>query len=614
VTLDLDVFDRVGAAVAVLDITGVRAHGDLRALRVERANARCLALHEARTLAELQAELPEALADAATLVPHLQDGLRGGERAIELDTTLRSLRGTTLHLALVLSPLEWLGDRAIVVLTAHDRSRAVQLAAELDQANERRHVLLEGIPDVVVEVGADGNCLSFAGPIDRMQIKPRIGTHVRDVMPPQLGEVVLAHIDLVKAHVVHAFELAHGERWYEARMVAAPHGGTFTVLRDTTERRRAAQQLQESELRFRIMADGAPVLLWMSGTDGLCHFFNKGWLEFTGRTIEQEYGNGWAEGVYAEDFQRCMTTYLEAFVARVAFRMEYRLRRHDGQYRWVLDTGTPRITPDGVFAGYIGSCIDITELKALHEELDQRVQSRTVELTAAVAELEAFCYSISHDLRAPLRGIDGFSQAVLEDCEGKLDGRSVDHLKRVRAAAQRMGRLIDDLLKLSRFARAEIHVREVDLAALAQMIVKELQDLEPERQVRVVIPDTLVAHGDATLLRAVLENLIGNAWKFTRKTEVPVIEIGAETAGGKRAYFVRDNGVGFNMEHAGALFAPFQRLHHERDFPGTGIGLASTQRIILRHGGRIWVDASEGAGACFRWTLPGRPRPERGDT
>ena len=192
---------------------------------------------------------------------------------------------------------------------------------------------------------------------------------------------------------------------------------------------------------------------------------------------------------------------------------------------------------------------------------------------------------------------------LLEDHNDSLGPKGQAHLRRVRAAARRMGELIDDLLKLSRFSRGELRTQQVDLSTLARTIVSELAELEPERRVRIAIEDGLVAHGDPSLLRAVLENLLGNAWKFTRKTAEPAIALGVE-AGPARVFYVRDNGVGFSMEHAGALFAPFQRLHAERDFPGTGIGLASAQRIIQRHGGRIWVDAAEGAGACFRWTLP----------
>ena len=177
---------------------------------------------------------------------------------------------------------------------------------------------------------------------------------------------------------------------------------------------RTQQLAAESEARFRLMADSSPVLLWMAGTDGLCDFFNVPWLDFTGRPLEAEVGNGWAEGVHFEDFQRCMHTYLEAFVQRRPFRMEYRLRRADGEYRWLLDTGIPRYTPDKDFAGYIGSCVDITELREAREALEQRVRDRT-------ADLEAFTYSVSHDLRAPARSVVGYSDMLAEDHGSGLD-------------------------------------------------------------------------------------------------------------------------------------------------------------------------------------------------
>ncbi|HEV3027985.1 MAG TPA: PAS domain S-box protein, partial [Planctomycetota bacterium] len=197
--------------------------------------------------------------------------------------------------------------------------------------------------------------------------------------------------------------------------------GVTGMVRDVTEQRRTEELLEESESRFRTMADGAPVLLWMAGQDSNCTFFNQGWLTFTGRPLELEYGSGWAAGVHPEDFQHCMHLYLNAFVERRDFRMEYRLRRADGQYRWILDTGRPRFASDGSFEGYIGSCIDITELRdsaaglrRLNDELEDRVLLRTSELQRANQELEAFSYSISHDLRAPLRAIDGFSNILME--------------------------------------------------------------------------------------------------------------------------------------------------------------------------------------------------------
>jgi light-regulated signal transduction histidine kinase (bacteriophytochrome) len=294
---------------------------------------------------------------------------------------------------------------------------------------------------------------------------------------------------------------------------------------------------------------------------------------------------------------------MESFVTRRPFRMEYRLRRADGEYRWILDEGVPRHGPDGSFAGFIGSCIDITELRELQGRLDQRVRERTAELAATVQELEAFCYSVSHDLRAPLRGIDGFCHALLDDYGVLLDARGHDYLRRARAAASRMGELIDGLLKLSRIGRAALRQVDVDLSGLARQVAAELEKAYPGRQVRFSIQDGLVARCDP-LLRTVLENLFDNAVKFTTRSDEAVIEFGATRVDNQRVYYVRDNGVGFNMDYSKRLFGAFQRLHAANEFPGTGVGLASVQRVIHRHGGRVWAEAAEGRGATFYWTLP----------
>ncbi len=368
-------------------------------------------------------------------------------------------------------------------------------------------------------------------------------------------------------------------------------GGAYAIVRES------APELREAESRFRIMADTSPVLLWMSGTDALCTFFNERWLTFTGRTLEQELGNGWAEGVHHEDFQRAMDHYLASFVARTPFRMEYRLRRADGEYRWLLDTGVPRHLPSGAFAGYIGSCIDITEIKANRDELDRRVRERT-------AELEAFAYSVSHDLRAPLRHIDGFSQALLEQHAAKLDDEGRHFLERVRTGVKRMGGLIDDLLQLSRIGRQELEVVHCDVTRLARSVLTALQARDAPRAIDIVIDDGLAADADPRMLKIALDNLLGNAWKFTGKQERARIEVTSRAHRGITEYVVRDNGVGFDMAHAAKLFAPFQRLHREEEFPGTGIGLAIVHRIIARHGGVIRAESSPGTGASFSFTLP----------
>jgi signal transduction histidine kinase/HAMP domain-containing protein len=232
----------------------------------------------------------------------------------------------------------------------------------------------------------------------------------------------------------------------------------------------------------------------------------------------------------------------------------------------------------------------------------------TTRLEAANKELEAFSYSASHDLRAPLRSIDGFSQVLLEDYGSTLDAQGQDYLQRIRMATQRMADLIDALLELSRVARTEISRTPLDLTAMAHMITEELCHREPARAVTLVVAEGLTASGDLRLLRVVLENLLGNAWKFTSKKTQACIEVGSlSQADGVRAYFVRDNGAGFDMQYADKLFGAFQRLHRTGEFPGTGIGLATVQRIIHRHGGRIWAEAAVDQGSTFYFTLEQAP-------
>lgn len=246
-------------------------------------------------------------------------------------------------------------------------------------------------------------------------------------------------------------------------------------------------------------------------------------------------------------------------------------------------------------------------LQKARDELELRVQIRTRELEASNGELEAFCYSVSHDLRAPLRGIDGFSQALLEDYSGQLDSVGKDYLERVRAATRRMAQLIDDLLALSRITRADIQHGPIDLSQLAHAVAAELRRSEPGRNVSVQIEPGLRAEGDSPLIRTVLENLIGNAWKFTSKRESARIEVGQTRVDGKLAFFVRDNGAGFDQAYTDRLFGAFQRLHAATEFPGTGIGLASVLRIIHRHGGRIWAEGEVNQGATFYFSLPADP-------
>jgi PAS domain S-box-containing protein len=253
---------------------------------------------------------------------------------------------------------------------------------------------------------------------------------------------------------------------------------------------------------------------------------------------------------------------------------------------------------------------DITErkvaeeaLEKYREHLEDLVRKRTIKLEASNKELEAFSYSASHDLRAPLRTIDGFSQALLEDCEDKLDIQGKDYLIRIRAATRRMADLIEDLLKLSRITRTEMNIEKINLTRIARSIIDELQKSQPLRHVEIKIAVGLEDAADSRLMRITLDNLLGNAWKFTEKQAKAVIELGCTEEGGKKVYFIRDNGVGFDMAYVDKLFAPFQRLHNEEEFPGTGIGLALVRRIIHRHGGKVWTEGQTGKGATFYFSL-----------
>lgn len=304
-----------------------------------------------------------------------------------------------------------------------------------------------------------------------------------------------------------------------------------------------------------------------------------------------------------------LTRYLETGEGSVlGRRTEMTAMRADGG-EFPVEMGVTRIeTEDSpLFTAFIADITDRKraeqEIRALNTELEQRVKERTSQLELANSELESFCYSVSHDLRAPLRAIDGFSEALVEDLPDDLPEQTARYLDRIRSGTQRMGQLIDDLLNLSKVSRAGMSFAEVDMRAMTEEVVESLRQHEPDREVDVSIWESMTVTGDARLLRVALENLVGNAWKFTRHAKAPRIEVGSMRVDDKSVYFVRDNGAGFDMKYADKLFGPFQRLHRMDEYPGTGIGLATVQRIVHRHGGKIWAEAAPAKGAIFYFSL-----------
>jgi PAS domain S-box-containing protein len=365
--------------------------------------------------------------------------------------------------------------------------------------------------------------------------------------------------------------------------------GIAATALDITERRKMEQDLRESEEKYRTLVDHALVGIGIH-QNGRIVFANEALASMFSYTVEESIGLPIADRIHPDE--------RDFIMARAQRRQagsnepetyETRLLRKDGSTFYAVISNAV-IGHNGRAATLI-TISDITDTKT------------RAELEQANKELEAFSYSVSHDLRAPLRSMDGFSQALLEDYGNKLDDQGKDYIRRVRAASQRMSQLIDDLLNLSRITRAEMHYEKVNLTALAKAIAAELQETEPERQVEFIIGKDISARGDSHLLRAVLENLLANAWKFTSKHPRARIEFGAIQVEGRSVCFVRDDGAGFDMAYVGKLFLPFQRLHGPTEFEGTGIGLATVQRIIHRHGGVVWAEGELEKGATFYFTL-----------
>jgi PAS domain S-box-containing protein len=370
--------------------------------------------------------------------------------------------------------------------------------------------------------------------------------------------------------------------------------------------------VRQNEERFRQLANAVPALVWTSDPTGAAVYFNEPWYEYTGRAPADSLGFKWAEIVHSEDHGQCLRLWHEAVKTGRVYEAEARFRRADGEYRWFLNRAQPARDASGRITTWFGTSTDIEEKKRVEEKvrqlnltLERRVQERTAELEASNRELEAFSYSVAHDLRAPLRSIDGFNQALVEDFGKQLPDDAKALMLRARHASQRMSQLIDDLLNLSRVARTEIRQQRVNLSEIAQGIAVELQKSDPQRKVRFQIEPGILATGDDRLLRLALENLLENAFKFTRKQPLAEIEFGAWNLNGHRVLFVRDNGAGFNMQYVAKLFGPFQRLHAATEYPGTGIGLATVYRILVRHGGTIWPESEEGEGTTFYFTVPG---------
>jgi len=367
--------------------------------------------------------------------------------------------------------------------------------------------------------------------------------------------------------------------------------------------------------KISVAVEQGPVTIVITDSAARIEYVNPKFTELTGYTHDEVLGQNprllrsglTPAGVYADLWA--------TISAGRTWKGEFHNRKKNGELFWESATIAPIKDAGGVITNYVAIKEDITgpkrtehQLQQLNEELEERIRQRTALLELANTELAAFSYSVSHDLRTPLRGIDGFSQALVEECGDQLSPAAKHYLQRIRAGTLRMGQQIDDLLKLSRASRSKLNRQRLDLSAMAAALVEEIRQGDPGRDLDVRIEPGLAASGDQGLIRSVLQNLLGNAWKYTAKVAAVRIEVfRAVQPDGTEAFCIRDNGAGFDMAYAGKLFAPFQRLHSTHDFEGSGIGLAIVQRIIRRHGGQVWATGAVDRGASFCFTLPEQP-------
>ncbi|MFN2425233.1 MAG: PAS domain S-box protein [Candidatus Binatia bacterium] len=502
-----------------------------------------------------------------------------------------------------------------------DITAAKQRDEDLRAAEERFRHFVENLNDVVYALDRSGNFLYCSPAIEQVssytpaEVLGRSFAdfvHVDDL--PALAAVFQRNLAGESAQVEYRVHDKNGEiRWVHASIGPTIENGEVTgvtgVFSEITARKRTLEALYESEARYRELVEMSPNSIVVH-RGGKIVFANGSALRLVGASDPSDLlGHPLLELVHessralAIERIRSMTE-----EGKPAGRVEEVFLRLDGTTIDVEVMASPI-----VFHGQSSIQViidDVTERRRIREEvhrlnaeLEQRVRDRTAELVAANRELEAFSYSVSHDLRAPLRVIEGFAKMFLEEYSETLDEQGRSYLHRIHSTSARMDRLIHDLLAFSRMSRASMTVEKVDLSAIARSVVEDLEQERPVRDTNFVIADGLVVEGDEPLLRIVVENLIGNAWKYTSRRPTAVIEFGSETIDGERVYFVRDDGVGFDMQFVGKLFRPFQRLHAIGDFEGTGIGLATVQRIIERHGGRVWADSEVDEGTTFRFTL-----------
>lgn len=520
-----------------------------------------------------------------------------------------------------LKPLET--EQGLMVLgTIVDITERKSAEMKLRRSQEQLAGMIGSAMDAIITVDEEQRIILFNAAAERMFLYPSgraIGESLDRFIPEGFPAAHMKHTqDTGRTHVTKrtmgslgaVFGLRSDSEEFPiegsiSQLESEGRNFYTVILRDITERKQAEEARRVSEEDYRTLFECAPDGIVIANPEGYYIDANASICRMLGYTRDELIGLHSSDIVTQTEVQNVGLA-LSMIKADSDYHWEWQFRRKDDSVFAAEVIAT--LMPDNNLLGMIR---DITERKQAEEEvrrlnaeLEQRVQERTAQLEAANKELEAFSYSVSHDLRAPLRHINGFSQALSEDYADKLDEAGRGYLKEVRGATQEMSQLIDDVLQLARVTRTEMRSKSVDLSEVAQSVVADLRNRDAGRVVTFRIEEGLSTRGDQRLLQIMLSNLLGNAWKFTSKQEQPEIVFGCEQKDGETVCFVRDNGAGFEMAFADKLFGAFQRLHTADEFEGTGIGLATVRRIVNRHGGRVWADGAVGKGATFYFTLP----------
>ena len=601
---------------------GILVHRNLRVLYVNQSLVDMFGYDSADEILALESrEAMTAPEERARLLGYHEARLRGEPAPVDYE--YRGLRkdGSKIWLENRSFHIDWEGGPAICT-TLFDITERKQAAVALRESKEQFRAVVDNSPTKIHIKDLDGRYILINRQSEILfgvTDEEARGKTSRDIFPKEVADSFAGHDQAV---IDSGQTIENEEEWVQDDGVHTYLTVKFPILgatgkivavgaigTDITERKQAEKKLRESEERFRAVIDNSPTKIHIKDLDGRYTLINRQSEILFGVTDEEARGKT-SRDIFPKEVADSFAGHDQAVIDSG--------QTIENEEEWVQDDGVHTFltvkfpirgaTGEIVAVGAIGT--DITERKQAEEEirrlntsLEGRVVERTAELEVANKELEAFSYSVSHDLRAPLRTIDGFSRILLEEHAESLDDEGKNYLQRVRAGSQKMGQLIDAVLQLSRLARGKLKRKKLDLSKIVDAIVAELKESQPDRDMTFKVACGVTATGDGPLIKVALQNLLGNAVKYTGKKDQARIEFGVTNGDGRDVYFVRDNGAGFDMSYADKLFAPFQRAHGTAEFEGTGIGLATVQRIINRHRGTVWAEAEVDNGATFFFTL-----------